>query len=140
MKKYSKYLIILISIVIFLISICFVPINASKLIPIIENQVTKDYGVKVHIERLILRFGPLIKLKAPIMHVTYPDGQKFAQLDNVKLYINWLSLFKENPVISKLFANKVNIRVNSDDKYLTNLLVVYLGFEQNLFLVEVLKD
>ena len=78
MKKYSKYLIILTCIIAVLVSICFIPINATKLIPVIEKQVEKDLGVNIHVERLILRVGPFIKLKAPIMHVTYEDGQKFA--------------------------------------------------------------
>ena len=39
MKKYNKIIIILIAILAALISVCFVPINASKLIPVIEKQV-----------------------------------------------------------------------------------------------------
>ena len=122
MKKYSKYLIILTCIIAVLVSICFIPINATKLIPVIEKQVEKDLGVNIHVERLILRVGPFIKLKAPIMHVTYEDGQKFAQLDGVKLYVNWLTLLKDKPVIEKVYANNLNLRLNSDDKYLPILL------------------
>lgn len=122
MKKYSKYLIITLIIIAALISACFIPINASKLIPTIEKQVSDDLGVKIHIERLILRVGPLIKVKAPIMHMMYEDGQKFAQLDTVKFYIPWTSLIKKNPSIHKLDAKKLTVRVNSDDKYLPKLL------------------
>lgn len=122
MKKYSKYFIIAIILLAGLISVCFVPISASKLIPTIEEQVSKDLGVKIHIEKLILRVGPFLKVKAPIMHMMYEDGQKFAQFDNVKFYIPWLSLLKKDPVVDTLYANKLIVRVSSDDKYLQNVL------------------
>lgn len=122
MKKYSKYLIAAVCLMAFLITLCFIPINASKLIPTIEKQVSNELGVNIHIERLILRVGPLIKVKAPIMHMMYEDGQKFAQFDTVKFYIPWTSLIKKNPSIHTLEAKKLTVRVNSDDKYLSELL------------------
>lgn len=122
MKKYSKYLVLGLVIIAFLISICFVPIRVSKLIPIIEEQVEKDLGVKIHIERLVLRLGPDLKVKAPIMHLMYEDGQKFAQFDNVKFYISWASLLKDSPKIKMVDAKKLNIRIYSDDKYFEKLL------------------
>ena len=122
MKKYSKYLIAAVCLLAFLITLCFIPINASKLIPTIEKQVSNELGVNIHIERLILRVGPLIKVKAPIMHMMYEDGQKFAQFDTVKFYIPWTSLIKKNPSIHTLEAKKLTVRVNSDDKYLNELL------------------
>lgn len=122
MKKYSKYLIAGVCLLAFLITLCFIPINASKLIPTIEKQVANELGVNIHIERLILRVGPLIKVKAPIMHMMYEDGQKFAQFDTVKFYIPWTSLIKKNPSIHTLDAKKLTVRVNSDDKYLPELL------------------
>lgn len=122
MKKYSKYLIILVFIVTALISICFIPVRASKLIPLVEEHVEKDLGIKIHIERLIFRLGPSLKLKAPIMHLMYEDGQKFAQFDNVKFYVSWSSLLKNTPRINKINAKKLSIRVISDDKYILPLL------------------
>lgn len=122
MKRYSKYLLIALCVIAVLVSICFIPFNASKLIPTIEKQVSNELGVKIHIEKLILRLGPLVKVKAPVMHMMYEDGQKFAQFDNVKFYIPWSSLIKRNPVADTLYANKLTVRVNSDDKYLDNLL------------------
>lgn len=122
MKKYSKYLIIALIIIAALVSVCFIPINASKLIPTIEKQVANELGINIHIERLILRVGPLIKVKAPIMHMMYEDGQKFAQFDTVKFYIPWTSLIKKTPTIHKLDAKKLTVRINSDDKYLPELL------------------
>lgn len=122
MKRYKNYFIVAFCIIAFLVSVCFIPINASGMIPDIEDQVAKDLGVKIHIERLILRIGPLLKLKAPIMHMMYEDGQKFAQFDNVKFYIPWLSIIKNKPVVHTLYANKLAIRVNSDDKYLPQFL------------------
>lgn len=122
MKKYSKYLIIGFCILAILVSLCFIPISASKLIPVIEEQASKDLGVNVHIERLILRVGPLLKVKTPIMHIMYEDGQKFAQLDNVKFFIPWSSFFKESPSITAMQAKKMTIRVTSDDKYLQNFI------------------
>ena len=122
MKKYGKYIILALSIIAIIISICFVPINASSLIPTLEEQVTKDLGINIHIEKLILRFGPHIKVKAPLMHLMYEDGQKFAQFNNVKFYLSWSQLFKQAPKVYKLQANKLTVRVNSDDKYLPDLL------------------
>lgn len=122
MKKQIKNLIIIFIIVLMFIGMCFVPINASKLIPILEEQVSKDLGVNVHVEKLVLRTGPHIKIKAPTMHVMYNDGQKFAQFDNVKFFIPWSILFKERVVISKVIANKLTVRVNSDDKKLSELI------------------
>lgn len=122
MKKYSKYLIAGFCVIAFLITMCFIPINASKLIPTIEKQVASELGVNIHIDRLILRVGPLIKVKAPIMHMMYEDGQKFAQFDSVKFYIPWTSLIKKNPTIHTLEAKRLTVRVNSDDKYLNKLL------------------
>ena len=122
MKKYNKYLITVLIVLGCLISLCFVPINASKLIPTIEEQVSKDLGIKIHIEKLILRIGPFLKVKAPIMHMMYEDGQKFGQFDNVKFYIPWMSLIKNEPAVDTLYANKLIIKVASDDKYLPSFL------------------
>ncbi len=122
MKKYSKYIILGLCVITFFVSICFIPIRASKLIPLIEEQVENDLGIKIHIERLILRFGPSLKVKAPIMHLMYDDGQKFAQFDNVKFYIPWMSLIKNDPVVNLIQAKKLSVRINSDDKYLNNLI------------------
>ena len=122
MKKYRIYLIAVLTVIAFLITLCFIPIGVSKFIPTVEEQVSKDLGLNIHIEKLILRVGPLIKVKAPIMHVMYEDGQKFAQLDNVKFYIPWNSLWKTNPSITLVDAKKLTVRVNSNDKYLPILL------------------
>ena len=123
MKKYGKIIIVILAILAALVAVCFIPINASRLIPTVEAQVAKDLGIDIHIERLILRVGPFIKVKAPVMHMMYKDGQKFAQFDNVKFYISWLSLLKKDKLtIDKLYANKLIVRVNSDDKYLPVLL------------------
>lgn len=122
MKKYIKPLIILFCVAIFLTTICFIPIRVSKLIPFIEEQVAEDLGVNIHIERLILRLGPSLKFKAPMMHVTYQDGQKFAQFDNVKFYVPWMSLLKEKPVLSSIKARKLTIRILSDDQYLEDFI------------------
>ena len=121
MKKYRKYIIALLSILAVLTTICFIPISVSGLIPVLEKQIAQDYGVKAHIERLVLRLGPNIKLKTPIMHVMYEDGQKFAQFDAVKFYITWGSVMKQSPKAKSVIANNLTVRVNSDDKYLANL-------------------
>ena len=105
-EKYIKPLIILACTTLFFTTICFIPIRVSKLIPIIEECVAQDLGINIHVERLILRFGPQLKLKTPIMHVTYSDGQKFAQFDNVKFYIPWTALLKDNIKIKRIDARK----------------------------------
>lgn len=122
MKKYSKYIIMVLIVLACMVSLCFIPINASKLIPTIEAQVSKDLGIKIHIEKLILRIGPFLKVKAPVMHMMYENGEKFGQVDNAKFYIPWVSLLKNNPMIDTLYANKLIIRISSDDKYLQDVL------------------
>ena len=122
MKKYRNFIIIFFVVLAFCISICFVPIDATRFIPAIEAQVTKDLGVKIHIERLILRFGPSLKVKAPVMHIMYEDGQKFGQFDNVKFFIPWASLFKDDVIVKRLYADKFIVKVSSNDKYLNKLL------------------
>ena len=118
MKKYKNYIIIAFAVIAFCVSICFVPIDATRFIPAIESQVTKDLGIKIHIEKLILRFGPSLKVKAPVMHMMYEDGQKFGQFDNVKFFIPWSSLFKNDVVVKRLYADKLIVKVKSNDRYL----------------------
>ena len=118
MKKYKNYIIIALAVIAFCVSICFVPIDATRFIPAIESQVTKDLGIKIHIEKLILRFGPSLKVKAPVMHMMYEDGQKFGQFDNVKFFIPWSSLFKNDVIVKRLYADKLIVKVKSNDKYL----------------------
>ena len=121
-KKYRKISIILLITILFCVSICFIPINATRFIPIIENQVSKELGVKVHIEKLIFRFGPSLKVKAPVMHVMYKDGQKFSQFDNVKFFIPWSALFKDDVNIKRIYADKFILKISSSDKYLSELI------------------
>ena len=121
-KRYFKYIIILLSIVTFFVTICFIPFNATSLIPVIEKQVENDLGAKIHIEKLVLRFGPLVKVKAPIVHVMYSDGQKFGQLEAVKFYVSWSALLKKSTSIDSINAKKMIIRISSDDKYLQDLI------------------
>lgn len=121
-KKLNKIIIIIFSIVAFLISICFIPINASKFIPLLEESVSEELGVDVHVDRLIMRVGPYLKIKAPTMALTFENGQKFAQFDNVKFYISWLSILKNKPELSKLQSRKLNIDLLSDDMYLIDLI------------------
>lgn len=121
MKKYKNRILVFLILIASLISVCFIPIDASRLIPIVEQQVAEDLGVQIHTEKLILRLGPSLKIKAPVMHIMYKDGQKFGQFDNVKLYVGWVSLFKDDVKIKKLFANNLILKVNSSDKYLPEL-------------------
>ena len=51
MRKYNKIIIFIFALLTALISICFVPINASKLIPVIEKQAADEFGIKIHIEK-----------------------------------------------------------------------------------------
>lgn len=122
MKKYKVIMIATLVIIGLLVSVCFIPINASKFIPEVEEQVTKDLGIQIHIEKLILRLGPALKLKAPVMHMMYSDGQKFAQFDNVRFFIPWSVLIKKDSVVVKrIYADKFIVKLNSDDKYLQAL-------------------
>ena len=122
MKKYRNYIIAILCLVIIITSICFVPISANKLIPLVEKQTAKDFGIDAHLENLVLRLGPQLKLKTPIMHLLYSDGQKFAQLDSVKFYIPWSSVIKKDPKVISLQSKNLTVRINSDDKYLEQII------------------
>jgi len=122
MKKYRIYIIIALIILAMCVTVCFIPIGASKFIPVVEKQFEEDLGVKVHIDKLIFRFGPSLKIKAPIMHIMYEDGQKFAQLDNVKLFINWSAVFKDDVNVNRIYADKIIVKTQSTDKFLKPLL------------------
>ncbi len=123
MKKYKYIIASSVVLLAFCISICFIPINATRFIPSIEAQVSKELGVKIHIERLILRLGPSIKVKAPSMHIMYADGQKFGQFSNVKFFIPWSALLKNDIVIKKLCADKFIVKVDTEeDTYLNEII------------------
>ena len=121
MKKYKNYILSVLIILTFCISICFVPIDATKLIPQVEKQFAQELGVKIHIEKLIFRFGPSLKIKAPVMHIMYEDGQKFGQLDNVKFFVPWSTIFKDDVYVKRIYADKFIVKTNSTDKYLEQL-------------------
>ncbi|MCQ2739454.1 MAG: AsmA-like C-terminal region-containing protein [bacterium] len=121
MIKYKNYIIVFVVIVVSFITACFVPINISKSIPLVEKQFVEDYGLDVHIDKLILRIGPMLKIKAPVMHVMYPDGKKIAQFNNVKFYVPLSAIFKKKIAPKILKSDKLIIRLNSDDKELDNL-------------------
>ena len=54
MKKYKKYFIGLILVIILCISICFIPIDATRFVSEVEKQAMQELGVDVHIDKLIL--------------------------------------------------------------------------------------
>ena len=122
MKKYKNYIIAIISIILLSMTVCFIPISARKLIPLVEKQAAADFGIDAHLEHLVLRIGPQLKLKTPIMHLMYEDGQKFAQLDAVKFYIPWSSVIRKNPKVKSIQAKNLTVRVSSDDEYLNKFI------------------
>ncbi len=122
MKKYRIYLIIAIITLALCITVCFIPIGASKFIPVVEKQFQDELGVKVHIEKLIFRLGPALKIKAPLMHVMYEDNKKFAQLNNVKFYVNWSAVLKNDIKVNKIYADRFIVDVSSKDKFLSSLM------------------
>ena len=60
MKKYRAYIISIALILAFCISVCFIPIDATKFIPQIEKQVAKDLGIKIHIEKIRCRMLSIV--------------------------------------------------------------------------------
>ena len=122
MKKYRNYIIAIISLIVIAVAVCFVPISARKLIPLVEKQAAADFGIEAHLEQLVLRIGPQLKLKTPIMHLMYEDGQKFAQLDGVKFYIPWSSVIRKNPKVKVIRAKNLTVRMSSDDEGLNNFM------------------
>ena len=133
MRKYRKYIFIILILIIFCISICFIPIDATRFIPIVEKQAEQDFGIQVHIEKLIFRFGPSLKIKAPVMHLMYQDGQKFGQLNNVKFYVPWSTLVRENIFIKRIYADKFILKIKSDDKYLSQLIDTLNAKEYDMY-------
>ena len=95
-KKHKIYILIVLIFIIASITICFIPIGISRFIPIVEKQFKEELGVQVHLQKLILRVGPSLKIKAPVMHIMYDDGNKFAQFDNVRFVIPYSAFFKKN--------------------------------------------
>ena len=140
MKKYKTYIITFLSLLTICISICFIPIDATRFIPTVEKQFEQDLGLKVHIEKLIFRFGPSLKIKAPIMHVMYQDGQKFGQIDNVKFYVPWSTLFKNDIYVKRIYADRFIVKVASSDKYLSDLLNKLNDKEYDMYPNLQLKD
>ena len=121
MKRYKKYIIILCLVLAFCITLCLIPIDATRFVPVIETQISKELGINVHIDKLIFRFGPSLKIKAPDMHIMYQDGQKFAQFNNVKFFVPWSTLFKDDVVIKRLYADQFIMKISSKDKYFPDL-------------------
>ena len=72
MKKVVIGLIILFAAI---ISLCFIPFNANKFIPIVEKQVQDKYGINAHLDKLILKIGPSIILKSPSINLSYNNLQ-----------------------------------------------------------------
>ena len=108
-------------IIAFCISICFVPIGISRLIPTIEKQINEEYGIKVSINKLILRIGPSLKIKAPIMHIMSDKDTKFAQFDNVRFIIPWSSFLKKETKVKRIYANKLIVKTESDSEIFETL-------------------
>ena len=133
MKKYKNYIIYILVTISFCISICFIPIDATHFIPQVEKQFNQELGVKIHIEKLIFRFGPTLKIKAPVMHVMYKDGQKFGQLDNVKFFVPWSTLLKNEVNVKRIYADKFIIKTISSDKYLQELINKLNSKEYNMY-------
>ena len=140
MKKYKKYIILALTIIAFCISICFVPIDATKFIPQVEKQFEQELGIKVHVEKLIFRFGPSLKIKAPVMHLMYEDGQKFGQLDNVKFFVPWSTLFKDEIYLKRIYTDKFIIKITSNDKYFAKLIEKMNSKEFDLYPDMQIKD
>ena len=126
-KKYKIIITIFLILLTVLTTVSFIPISSSKLIPVIKKQIYAEYGVDAHIDKLILRVGPIIKIKAPIVHLMYKDGQKFAQLNTVKIYLTWAEIMKNNPMPYSISAKSLYTRFNSDDKELLNLFNNFKG-------------
>ena len=122
MKKYNIYLIYILLLISIFVSICFIPIDATRFVPVVEKQFKQDLGIQVHIDKLIFRFGPSLKIKAPVIHLLYEDGQKFAQLDNVKFFVPWSTLFKEDISVKRIYSDKLILKVSSSDKYLSSVI------------------
>ena len=117
----------------FCITICFIPISIRKLIPTVEKQVSDDLGIDIHVEKLILRLGPSLKVKAPVMHMMYEDGQKFGQFDNIKIHIPWSCIIRREINIKKISANNLILKINSNDKHLKDIIdkISSREFEKN---------
>ena len=57
MKKFGKYILILLTIVAVFVSICFIPIRVSKLIPFVEEQIENLAHVYTSVKTAFLDAG-----------------------------------------------------------------------------------
>ena len=122
MKRYRKYILGIVLIIALCASVCFIPIDATRFAPNVEKQIADELGIKIHIDQLIFRFGPSLKIKSPNMELMYNDGQKFGQLNNVKFFVPWSTLIKDDVVVKKIYADSFVIETTSEDKCLPELM------------------
>ena len=75
------------------IILCFIPFNANKFIPILQNQIKDKYGFNVTTDKLIIKFGPSIILKSPKLNISY-DNNKFSEVYGIKIKLALLPILK----------------------------------------------
>lgn len=88
---------IVISLVVVLLSaiiLCFIPFNANKFIPILQNQVYEKYGVNAKVDKLIIKLGPSIILKSPSFVVS-ANNKNFSTISGIKIKLAILPLIRK---------------------------------------------
>ena len=96
--------------------LCFLPFNADKFIPILENQVKSQYGVSLHTDKLIFQIGPSIVVKSPSVKLFYGSNEKFAELSGVKIQIDILPLIRHKVKLNSLRIDNADLTLLTDKK------------------------
>ena len=89
------------------ITLCFIPFNANKFIPLVKEQVAEQYGLNLDTAKLVLKVGPSIIIKSPSITLKYNQNEHLASLTGVKLKIALLPLIKNEIKIKDVRIDNV---------------------------------
>lgn len=95
---------------------CFVPFNANKFIPQMQQQIESQYGISLGVKELTVKFGPSIVVKSPLVSLAYDKTEQFASLSGVKLKIAILPLIKKEIKIKDVRIDNADLALDVDKK------------------------
>ena len=90
------------------ISICFIPFNVDKLIPILKTEIQNQLGVKVELNKLILKIGPEIIIKSPDVNLSSKNVGEFAKIKGLKIKIDIFALISKEIKINEIRIDYIN--------------------------------
>lgn len=98
------------------ITLCFIPFNANKFIPLVKEQVAEQYGLNLDTAKLVLKVGPSIIIKSPSITLKYNQNEHLASLTGVKLKIALLPLIKNEIKIKDVRIDNVESQLKLNKK------------------------